>query len=105
MSGRQKGYSIRWVDGTHYDQSLAGKMVPHSGQFPRKAKIFDMDAPGTNGIVNDPKVCALVCGFCGTTGHQASECPPMEEQRDGKTYVNWRWLFKKGLCKGDGSPK
>ena len=101
-SPAQRVHSVRWVDGSVFNASLAGVMTPDPGMFPMGPR-FKMDA-ANGGIVNSAATCSLVCSGCSGVGHQFSECPPRDEQRSGKRYVNFRWLYEKKFCGPDGKP-
>jgi hypothetical protein len=96
-------HTIRWVDASVYDTSVAGKQAPAVGSFIKNSKFY-MDAPGTRGIINNVQNCSRVCTGCSQVGHQFTECPAREWQLNGLTYVNWRWLFDKGFCTAEGFP-
>ena len=101
--GKDKGVfgNINWVDGAAtYGAGAAGKLTPPPGMFPwRKPDLF-MESPNS-GIASLPGR-QIECAFCKKQGHQFSECPAQEWQAGGKSYVNFRWLYKKGLCDGKG---
>ena len=109
---RQSNYKFRHVDGSTYHADLAGWIAPDPFQFPVDA-AFRMDGPN-QGIVHTPSDNWPGRCECGQEGHQRSECPANKwTDRDGKTRVNWRWLFanpngvgKPGnYCDGGGKPQ
>ena len=86
--------NINWVDGAAtYGVGATRKLTPPRGMFPwRNSDLF-------GGIVSLPGR-QTDCVFCKNQGHQFSECPAQEWQAGGKSHVNFRWLYKKGLCDG-----
>jgi hypothetical protein len=102
MTESQQRHSVKWVDGSVYDASLAGTMAPDPSIFPMAAK-FKLDAVN-GGVVHDASNCSIVCSGCAQLGHQFSECPAREWQQGGQKYVNFRWLYASKFCKADGKP-
>jgi hypothetical protein len=103
MSQFQRTFKMHWVDAEVYHESLKGKLAPHPRAFPSGDR-WAMDAAGTKGLVT-PAGSKVPCAFCSTVGHQHSECPAREEQKNGKTYVNFRWLYEAGMCTARGQSK
>lgn len=102
MSSSQAKHTVRWVDGTVYHASLAGVQAPDPSCFPMAPK-FRLDA-ANDGVWNDPAACSIVCSGCNNVGHQFSECPPRDVQKQGQRYVNFRWLYEKKHCTAAGKP-
>jgi len=103
ISPGQASFKMKWVSGSAYKLDPDWE-APASRMFP-KAHDYNMDAPGTKGLVNNGR-CRFACGFCEkVTGHQGSECPARCWDEGGKRRVNFRWLFENGKCDGRGQPK
>ena len=102
QSSSQQRHTVRWVDGAVYDASLAGVQAPDPAMFPMGQR-FRMDA-ANGGVCNSAATCSIICSGCNNAGHQFSECPPRDEQKGGKRYVNFRWLYGQKFCGPDGKP-
>ena len=103
ISPGQASFKMKWVSGSVYRIDPAWE-APASRMFPT-SQDYNMDAPGTKGLVNSGR-CRFACGFCEkVTGHQGSECPARCWDEGGKRRVNFRWLFENGKCDGRGQPK
>ena len=106
LSNRQTNPKLRHVDGEVYHADLKGFVAPDPTQYPVDLK-WDMSSPH-QGIVHKPTDIPIWPGKCecGVTGHQRSECPANKwTNGDGKTQVNWRWLFANKYCNGMGKPQ
>ena len=99
-SGGGRQQQQQWVDGSIYDASLAGIMAPKPGTFTTWQEAR-MDAPGTNGFIHKGKNWGGTCHGCGMVGHQLSECEGLFS-RDGKTFITWRELYKRGFVDAGG---
>ena len=99
-SGGKQLQQQQWVDGSIYDASLAGIMAPKPGTFTTWQEAR-MDAPGTEGFIHKGKNWGGACHGCGALGHQFSECEGTFS-RDGKTYITWRELYKRGFVDAGG---
>ena len=95
-----------WVDGTRYDQSLAGVNAPDPQDFGGYFKAR-MDQPGIDGVMGKVHRAGWLgkCGCCAKVGHSVSECPADRWSENGKDHVNFRWLYSKGFCQPNGQPQ
>lgn len=93
--GGSSSFVMKWVEGTHFDASLAGVKAPSPDKFPGfyQARLDS----SSNGIVHSAGW-EGECGACGATGHSHSECPARRWTVNGQEYVNVRWLYEKGFC-------
>jgi len=95
-------FAMKWVDGSHFDQSLAGVKAPSPDKFPG-FYMARLDS-STKGIIHTAGWPGS-CGACGEVGHSHSECPARRWSVGGTEYVNVRWLWEKGMCDAQGSKK
>ena len=102
-NGGAADFGLTWIDGSYWDQSLAGVMGPSPSCFSGfyRALLDSAD----NGYFTTPGW-PHNCASCGKQGHRHSECPASRWKDDqGVERVNVRWLWQNGMCDNKGARK